>query len=56
VHTDLDGDIGASDRGTRNVEGKIEGSVLLVPEKRVCTRVETAPSSKASAVIEARST
>ncbi len=33
----------------------MEGSVPLVSEKRVCTGVETARSSKARAVIQARS-
>jgi hypothetical protein len=41
---------------SETAEGKIKGSVPLVPEKRVCTRVEKAQSSKASAAIEARST
>ena len=41
---------------SETAEGKMKGSVPLVPEKRVCTRVEKAQSSKASAAIEARST
>src|SRR5437667_3587879 len=40
---------------SETAEGKMEESVLLVPEKRVCTRFETAPRSKASAAIDARS-
>jgi len=40
---------------SETTEGKMEASVPLVAEKRVCTRFETAPRSKAGAAIEARS-
>ena len=47
------GDAGAERSET--AEGKMKGVVLLVPEKRVCTGFETAPSSNAGAVARAPS-
>jgi hypothetical protein len=44
------------DTGTERsetMEGKMKEVVLLVAEKRVCTRFETAPNSKARAVLRA---